>query len=38
MGSAYSIELYGYDRDKMEAAVEAAFDEARRLDEYAFQL
>ncbi len=32
MGSAYSIAAYGYDRDKMETAVEAAFDEVRRLD------
>ena len=33
MGATYSIVLYGYDRVKMEAAVDAAFDEARRLDE-----
>src|SRR4051812_42284942 len=33
MGSTYSIALYGYDRVKMEAAVDAAFDEVRRLDE-----
>lgn len=33
MGSTYSIILYGYDRVKMEAAIEAAFDEVRRLDE-----
>jgi thiamine biosynthesis lipoprotein len=32
MGSAYSIAVYGYDRDQMEGAVEAAFDEARQLD------
>jgi len=32
MGSAYSIAVYGYDRQKMEAAVEAAFDEVRQLD------
>ncbi|MGA2742136.1 MAG: FAD:protein FMN transferase, partial [Bryobacteraceae bacterium] len=32
MGSAYSIAVYGYDRDKMEAAVGAAFDEVRQLD------
>ena len=32
MGSAYSIAVYGYDREQMEAAVEAAFDEARQLD------
>src|ERR1039457_2787302 len=33
MGSTYSIALYGYDRVKMEAAVDAAFDEVRRLDD-----
>jgi thiamine biosynthesis lipoprotein len=33
MGATYSIALYGYDRIKMEAAVDAAFDEVRRLDE-----
>jgi len=33
MGATYSIVLYGYDRVKMEAAVDAAFDEVRRLDE-----
>jgi len=32
MGSAYSIVVYGYDREKMESAVEAAFDEVRQLD------
>jgi thiamine biosynthesis lipoprotein len=32
MGSTYSLVLYGYDRNQMEAAVEAAFDEVRRLD------
>jgi len=32
MGSAYSIAVYGYDRQQMEAAVEAAFDGVRRLD------
>ena len=32
MGSAYSIAVYGYDRDRMSAAVEAAFDEVRQLD------
>jgi thiamine biosynthesis lipoprotein len=32
MGSAYSIAVYGYDRDQMEAAVGAAFDEVRQLD------
>jgi thiamine biosynthesis lipoprotein len=33
MGATYSIVLYGYDRVKMEAAVNAAFEEVRRLDE-----
>ena len=33
MGSTYSIAVYGYDRLKMEAAVDAAFDEVRRLDD-----
>jgi len=32
MGSTFSIALYGRDRDRMEAAVQAALDEARRLD------
>jgi thiamine biosynthesis lipoprotein len=32
MGSAYSVAVYGFDRDAMSAAVEAAFDEVRRLD------
>jgi thiamine biosynthesis lipoprotein len=32
MGATYSIVLYGYDRAKMEAAVDAAFDEVGRLD------
>ena len=32
MGSAYSIAVYGYDREQMEVAVEAAFDEVRQLD------
>ncbi len=32
MGSTYTVTLYGYDRERMEAAVEAAFEEARRLD------
>lgn len=32
MGSTYSVVIYGYDRNQMEAAVEAAFDEVRRLD------
>ena len=33
MGSTYSIALYGYDRVRMEAAADAAFDEVVRLDE-----
>jgi len=33
MGSTYTIELYGSDRVKMEAAADAAFDEVRRLDD-----
>ena len=33
MGSTYTVELYGTDREKMEAAADAAFDEVRRLDE-----
>jgi thiamine biosynthesis lipoprotein len=32
MGATYSIVLYGYDREKMEAAADAALDEAGRLD------
>ncbi len=32
MGTTFSVALYGVDRDRMEAAVEAAFAEARRLD------
>jgi thiamine biosynthesis lipoprotein len=32
MGSTYSLVIYGEDRDRMEAAAEKAFDEARRLD------
>ena len=32
MGSTYSIAVYGEDRTRMEAAVEAAFEEVRRLD------
>ncbi len=32
MGSTYSVALYGDNEDRMEAAVEAAFDEVRRLD------
>jgi thiamine biosynthesis lipoprotein len=33
MGSTYSIEIYGGDRVKMEAAADAALNEARRLDD-----
>lgn len=33
MGSTYSIAVYGSDRVRMEAAIEAAFDEVRRLDD-----
>jgi thiamine biosynthesis lipoprotein len=33
MGSTYSIAIYGTDRVQMEAAVDAAFDEVRRLDD-----
>jgi FAD:protein FMN transferase len=33
MGSTYSVAVYGYDRVRMEAAVDASFDEVRRLDE-----
>ena len=33
MGSTYTIELYGYDRVRMEAAADAAFDEVRQLDD-----
>jgi len=32
MGSTYSIAVYGYDRQAMESAVAAAFDEVRALD------
>ncbi len=32
MGSTYSVAVYGEDRNQMETAVEAAFDEVRRLD------
>jgi thiamine biosynthesis lipoprotein len=32
MGSTYSLVLYDEDRDRMEAAAEAVFEEARRLD------
>ena len=33
MGSAFSVAVYGDDRARMEGAVEAAFEEARRLDQ-----
>ena len=33
MGSTFTIEVYGNDRVGMEAAVDAAFDEVRRLDD-----
>jgi len=33
MGSTYSIAVYGDDRVQLEAAVDAAFDEVRRLDD-----
>jgi thiamine biosynthesis lipoprotein len=33
MGSTYSVELYGHDRVEMEAAADAALDEARDLDD-----
>ena len=33
MGSTYSVELYGRDRVSLEAAADAAMDEARRLDD-----
>jgi thiamine biosynthesis lipoprotein len=33
MGSTYSIAVYGSDRVRMEAAIDAAFDEVRRLDD-----
>ncbi|MGE5645561.1 MAG: FAD:protein FMN transferase [Acidobacteriota bacterium] len=32
MGSTFTVALYGYNGDQMEAAVEAAFNEVRRLD------
>ena len=32
MGTTFSIALHGRDRDRLEAAVQAAFDEVRRLD------
>ncbi len=33
MGSTYTVEIYGSDRAQMEAAADAALDEARRLDD-----
>jgi thiamine biosynthesis lipoprotein len=33
MGSAYSVAVYGEDRTRMEEAVDAAFEEVRRLDQ-----
>jgi len=33
MGSTFSIVLYGLDRDRLESAARAAFDEVRRLDQ-----
>jgi len=33
MGSTYTVQIYGTDRIAMEAAADAALDEARRLDE-----
>jgi FAD:protein FMN transferase len=33
MGSTYSIAVYGYDRIQLQTAVQAAFDEVRRLDQ-----
>jgi FAD:protein FMN transferase len=33
MGTTYSLVLYGYDRVKIEAAADAALDEARRLNQ-----
>jgi thiamine biosynthesis lipoprotein len=33
MGSTYTVSVYGYDRVRMEAAADAALDEARRLDD-----
>ncbi len=32
MGTAYAVVVYGYDRMKLESAVEAAFEEVHRLD------
>jgi FAD:protein FMN transferase len=33
MGSTYSVELYGYERAKLNAAADAALEEARQLDD-----
>ena len=33
MGTTYSVVVYGTDRYKMQAAVELAFEEVRRLDQ-----
>jgi thiamine biosynthesis lipoprotein len=33
MGSTFTVELYGTDREQMEAAADAALEEVRRLDE-----
>ena len=33
MGGPFSVVLYGDDRDRLESAVEDAFDEVRRLDQ-----
>jgi thiamine biosynthesis lipoprotein len=33
MGATYSIAVYGYDRIQLQTAVQAAFDEVRRLDQ-----
>src|SRR3954454_20150508 len=33
MGSTYTVDLYGTDRIRMEAAADAAFEETRRLDD-----
>ncbi len=32
MGTTYTVALYGYDSERMEAAVDAAFSEVKRLD------
>ena len=32
MGTSYAVVAYGYDRMKLESAVEAAFDEVQRVD------